>query len=126
MRSAWRATSSEAAAIFEQVPELDLRMEAELAANRCQVAAEQPAAFDHLAHYRDADLSRISGGHLMLVMLSTASSANTTEARPRGPNQPMNATLGIRRPDPIIETATGIIRNAVNDSSAKSSSRQPI
>jgi tetratricopeptide (TPR) repeat protein len=60
----------EAAAIFEEVPELDLRMEAELAANRCQVAAQQPAAFEHLARYRDADLSRVSGGHLMLVMLA--------------------------------------------------------
>ena len=60
----------EAAAILEEVPELDLRMEAELAANRFQIAAQQPAAFEHLARYRDADLSRVSGGHLMLVMLA--------------------------------------------------------
>ena len=60
----------EAAAIIEQVPELDMRLEAELAANRCQIAAHQPAAFAHLARYRDADLSHVSGGHLMLVMLA--------------------------------------------------------
>ena len=56
---------------------------------------------------------------------STASNANTTVARPRGPNQPMNATLLGRSPDPISDSATGTIRNTVGYNTANSSSRHP-
>ena len=38
---------------------------------------------------------------------------NTTDARPLGPNQPMNSTLDGRSPVPISDTATGTIRTTV-------------
>ena len=38
---------------------------------------------------------------------------NTIEARPRGPNQPMNATVGAANREPIRDTATGTIRMTV-------------
>ena len=60
----------EAAAILEQVPEFDLRIEAELAANHCQIAAQESAALAHLAHYRDTYLPPGEGRQLMLVMLA--------------------------------------------------------
>src|SRR5262249_56126874 len=40
---------------------------------------------------------------------STTRSANTIDARPRGPNQPTYATLGGARPVPTIASATGAI-----------------
>ena len=60
----------EAAATLEQAPEFDLRVEAELAANHCQITAQEPAALAHLAHYRETDLPSGAGRHLMLVMLA--------------------------------------------------------
>ena len=44
---------------------------------------------------------------------SSASSANTSEASPRGPNQPMKATVGRRTPRPASAMATGTIRTTV-------------
>ena len=49
---------------------------------------------------------------------SRASSVNTTEASPRGPNHPMNATVAGRRCVPISEIATGTILITVRLSSA--------
>lgn len=60
----------EAAATLEEVPEFDLRIEAELAANHCQIAAHEPAALAHLAHYREPQLPPGEGRQLMLVMLA--------------------------------------------------------
>jgi hypothetical protein len=50
--------------------------------------------------------------------VSTATSVNTTDARPRGPNQPMNAMVSRRRPTPWSEMATGSIRTTVRLSRA--------
>ena len=44
--------------------------------------------------------------------------ANTIEARPRGPNQPRNATVGRRAPVPSSASATGSIRTTVRLSTA--------
>ncbi len=61
----------EAAAILEEVPEFDLRIEAELAANRFQIAAQDTRRRSrHLARYRDADLPPGPGRQLMQVMLA--------------------------------------------------------
>ena len=61
---------AEAVATLQQVPEFDLRIEAELAANRCQIAAQEPAALAHLAQYCATDLPPGEGRRLMLVMLA--------------------------------------------------------
>jgi hypothetical protein len=49
---------------------------------------------------------------------STTITANTIEARPRGPNQPRKPTVGIRAPVPIIAIATGSMRTSVRLSTA--------
>ena len=43
---------------------------------------------------------------------STRITANTIDARPRGPNQPRKATVGGLAPDPSIARATGTIRTS--------------
>jgi DNA-binding CsgD family transcriptional regulator len=60
----------EAAAILEQVPGFDLRIEAELAANHCQIATQESATLAHLVPYRDTYLPPGEGRQLMLVMLA--------------------------------------------------------
>ncbi len=50
---------------------------------------------------------------------SNASTPNTTEARPRGPNQPMNATVTGVNPQPISTSATGTMRTTVRARTAK-------
>jgi DNA-binding CsgD family transcriptional regulator len=60
----------EASAILGCVPDPDLRIDAELAANGLQLASETPAALIRLAHYRDADPPTGPGKHLMHVMLA--------------------------------------------------------
>ena len=55
---------------------------------------------------------------------SSASSANTTEARPRGPNQPTNAIVGHPSFAPIRASATGIILITVRLSTAYTTSCQ--
>ena len=60
----------EAAAILEEVPEFDLRIEAELAANRIQMAARAPEALRHLDRFCDSDLPSGPGRQLMQVMLA--------------------------------------------------------
>ena len=52
------------------------------------------------------------------------SSPNTTEARPRGPNQPMKATVGARAPLPSRAIATGTMRTSVRLSAAYSTTCQ--
>ena len=47
------------------------------------------------------------------VSASTARIPNTMEASPRGPNQPMNATVGSASRLPISAIATGTIRMTV-------------
>ena len=54
---------------------------------------------------------------------SSASSANTSEARPRGPNQPTNRTVFRSRPAPIEASATGSMRTTVRLSTAYTSDR---
>jgi ATP/maltotriose-dependent transcriptional regulator MalT len=60
----------EASAILECVPDPDLRIDAELAANGLQLASETPAALTRLGRYRSADLPSGPGWHLMQVMLA--------------------------------------------------------
>jgi len=60
----------EASAILAQAPGSDLRIAAELAANRCQIAATEPAALEQLARDRGTDLPSGAGRQLMLVMLA--------------------------------------------------------
>lgn len=50
--------------------------------------------------------------------ISSASSANTREASPRGPNQPMKATVGRFTPWPARAIATGTMRTTVKLSTA--------
>ena len=51
---------------------------------------------------------------------STTITANTIDARPRGPNHPRKPTVGVRAPLPIIATATGSMRISVRLSTAYS------
>ena len=44
---------------------------------------------------------------------SSTSTANTIEARPRGPNQPAKATVGVRAPVPVNDSHTGAMRRIV-------------
>jgi DNA-binding CsgD family transcriptional regulator len=60
---------AEAAATLESVPDPDLRIVAELAANSCQLAARAPAALSRLERYTDATLAG-RGRYLMQVMLA--------------------------------------------------------
>ena len=60
----------DAAAILESVPDPDPRVEAELAANRLQLASEASAALTRLGRYRDADLPIGPGWHFIHVMLA--------------------------------------------------------
>src|SRR6202012_5574963 len=55
---------------------------------------------------------------------SSASNANTTEARPRGPNQPTNAVVGQPSLVPSRASATGTIRTTVRLSTAYTTSCQ--
>src|ERR1700734_2285395 len=55
---------------------------------------------------------------------SSASSANTTEARPRGPNQPTKVTVGQPSFAPIRASATGAILTTVRLSTAYTTSCQ--
>ena len=62
----------DAAAVLGQAPELDLRIEAELAANRCQIAEQVPAALVRLN--RDhGDVPMRAGRHLMQMMVAHSS-----------------------------------------------------
>jgi len=62
---------------------------------------------------------RLLLGHAPLgTPRSTTRRANTTEARPRGPNQPMKATVGRRTPMPAVAIATGSMRTSVRLSAA--------
>ena len=49
----------------------------------------------------------------------------TTEARPRGPNQPTKATVARSSPVPARAMATGTMRRTVRASTANTTSRQP-
>ena len=49
---------------------------------------------------------------------SSTSTANTIEARPRGPNQPVKATVGVRAPVPSNASHTGAMRMTVRLSTA--------
>ena len=55
---------------------------------------------------------------------STTITANTIDARPRGPNQPRKPTVGGRARDPNIAIATGSIRTTVRLRTAYSASSQ--
>ena len=57
---------------------------------------------------------------------SRTNSAKRIDARPRGPNQPRKPTVGRRTPEPINESATGIIRTAVKLSTAYSTTTGPV
>ncbi len=57
-----------AAAILAQVSDVDPRIEAELAANRCQIAAQVPAALTWLSDHSAPDLPSGAGGPLTMVM----------------------------------------------------------
>ena len=52
------------------------------------------------------------------LISSRASSVKTTDANPRGPNQPMNVTVTSRSRVPITASATGTILTTVRLSSA--------
>jgi DNA-binding CsgD family transcriptional regulator len=60
----------QAALILESVPDPDLRIEAELAANSFHLASRASAALRRLERYRDADVPIGPGWHLMQVMLA--------------------------------------------------------
>jgi len=60
----------EAAAILGSVPDPDLRIEAELAANSCQLASLTPEAVRRLERYRDTEPPRGPGWQLLQVMLA--------------------------------------------------------
>ena len=62
----------QAAAMLESVPQQDLRIEAELAANSCHIAARVPVALARLAPYR-TDVPDGPGRQLIEVMLAHAS-----------------------------------------------------
>src|SRR5215218_2157059 len=63
----------DAAAVLESAPDPDPRIEAELAANSCQLASRSAAALGRLARYRDAELPGGPGWHFMRVMLADRS-----------------------------------------------------
>ena len=54
----------------------------------------------------------------------TTITANTIDASPRGPNQPMKPIVGARAPDPTMAMATGSIRTSVRLSTAYPASAQ--
>ncbi len=60
----------------------------------------------------------VSTGSASGMPCSKAIRANTTVARPRGPNHPTNATVGHPAPVRARATATGIIRTTVRLSTA--------
>ena len=66
-------------------------------------------------------MSRLSFGSRDSSITITA---NTIDARPRGPNQPRKPTVGGRAPEPSIAIATGSIRTSVRLSTAYSASSQ--
>ena len=63
----------DAATILESVPDQDLRVEAELAANSCQLASRVSTALRRIARYRNAEPPTGPGWHLMHVMLADGS-----------------------------------------------------
>ena len=63
----------DAAAVLGQAPELDLRIEAELAANRCQIAAQVNPRHSSASTATASDLPMRAGRHLMQMMVAHSS-----------------------------------------------------